>query len=122
MWVIPPFRVGDLQLTHGKEALFPVTTGAGQATRLSVEQLKHSPLVQIGQAHRRQQLMAEKSQKRRPNNKAGALSDVRSRNVLEANRTLGYAQSQLTTQSPSAQATLLRDARGCSTLVITTRP
>ena len=37
--------------------------------------------------------MAEKPRKSRPNRKADALSDARSRNVLEASRTIGYART-----------------------------
>ena len=37
--------------------------------------------------------MAAKPRKIRPNSKADALSDAQSRNVIEANRTLGYARA-----------------------------
>ena len=49
-------------------------------------------LVRIGQAHRGHQPMAGKPQNSRPNRKALSLSDDRSGNISEANRTVGYAR------------------------------
>jgi len=55
--------------------------------------------------------MAGKPRKPRPNRKVIALSDARSGNILEANRTVGYAPSRLAGSCVTCEQLALR---GCS--------